>query len=300
MGRSKSISSKYSSANDLTLHVGDCLSLMATMPSRSVQLVFTSPPYNVGKEYEERQPVDAYVESQAEVIAECVRLLKPGGSICWQVGTQASRNGSVLPLDYLLYPLFAKHASLVLRNRIVWQFGHGLHCKKRFSGRHEVVLWFTKGRDYLFNLDPVRVPQKYPGKLAYKGTRRGDPSCNPIGKNPGDVWDIPNVKGNHVEKTEHPCQFPIALVENFVLATTNRRHLVFDPYLGSGTTAIAALMHSRRAAGAESEPSYEAIIRDRLGQFEEGALPYRDRHRPIHTPSPNSRLTTYPDQRSVA
>jgi adenine-specific DNA-methyltransferase len=97
-----------------------------------------------------------------------------------------------------LYPLFKVHV-LKLRNRIVWTFGHGLHCQKRFSGRHETILWFTKSDDYKFKLDPVRVPSKYPFKKYFKGPNKGRISSNPLGKNPADVWDIPNVKANRAE-----------------------------------------------------------------------------------------------------
>ena len=145
-----------------------------------------------------------------------VRVLAPGGSLCWQVGNYVEK-GEVFPLDILSYPLF-KSRGLKLRNRVIWRFGHGLHAQRRFSGRYEVLLWFTNGDGYTFNLDRVRVPSKYPGKTHFKGEKRGQPSGNPLGKNPSDywivkqdwereVWDIPNVKANHTEKTIHPCQF---------------------------------------------------------------------------------------------
>ena len=131
-----------------------------------------------------------------------MRLLHPEGSVCWQVGNHVYR-GEVFPLDIILYHLFKDHG-LKLRNRIVWQFEHGLHCKKRLSGRHETILWFTKDDTYTFNLDPIRIPQKYPNKKHYKGPKIGQISSNPLGKNPGDVWTIPNVKHNHIEKNIAP------------------------------------------------------------------------------------------------
>ena len=185
-----------------------------------------------------------YLEEQAACIAEAVRVLSPCGSICWQVGNHIN-DGEVFPLDVLLYPLFKDH-ELKLRNRMVWTFGHGLHCQKRFSGRHETVLWFTKSENYRFNLDAVRIPSKYPNKKHFKGPNKGKLSGHPLGKNPTDVWDIPNVKSNHVEKTEHPCQFPVGLVERLVLSLSDPEDRVLDPYLGVGTTAIAAIMHGRK------------------------------------------------------
>ena len=166
------------------------------------------------------------------MINHCVRLLHPQGSICWQVGNYIDR-GEIIPLDTILYPMFVAHR-LHLRNRIVWHFGHGLHCSKRLSGRYETINWWTKGDTYTWNLDPIRIPSKYPGKRYFKGPKRGQLSGNPLGKNPSDVWSIPNVKNNHPEKTVHPCQFPVELVERLVLSMTDPDDTVFDPYMGVG------------------------------------------------------------------
>lgn len=156
------------------------------------QLIVTSPPYNIGKSYERRSSLEKYVQDQAQVISECARLLSNEGSLCWQVGNHIDR-GEIVPLDIVLYPIFREHG-LKLRNRVVWHFEHGLHCSKRFSGRYETVLWFTKSEDYYFNLDPVRVPSKYPGKRHFKGPKTGKLSGHPLGKNPSDVWIIPRVR----------------------------------------------------------------------------------------------------------
>jgi adenine-specific DNA-methyltransferase len=177
---------------------------MRSLPNESMHLIVTSPPYNLGKTYEKKKSTnEVYIEQQTAAIAEAYRLLSPRGSICWQVGNYVE-DGEIYPLDIVLYQKF-KDLGMQLRNRIIWTFGHGLHCQNRFSGRHEAILWFTKGEDYVFNLDPVRIPSKYPEKKHFKGPKRGQYSSNPLGKNPSDVWDIPNVKANHVEKTDHPC-----------------------------------------------------------------------------------------------
>ena len=193
-----------------------------------------------------------------------------------------------------------------LRNRIIWRFGHGLHASKRFSGRYEVILWFTKGDDYTFNLDDVRVPSKYPGKRHYKGPNLGKPSGNPLGKNPTDlweivlrdweeeVWDLPNVKANHPEKTLHPCQFPIELVERCILALTDEGDSVLDPYCGVGSTLIAALMHNRKAVGSESNGDYVDITKQRLQEFWNGSLPIRRIGKPIHRPSGREKVAQRP------
>ena len=286
------IISRYAPGASVVLHRGDCLDLLSTLPAGVARLVITSPPYNLGKVYERRRSLEAYLADQARVIAECTRVLADDGSICWQVGNHVDA-GEVFPLDILLYPFFKRHG-LVLRNRIVWHFEHGLHCARRFSGRHETILWFTRA-DYVFRLDPVRVPQKYPGKRHYKGPRAGELSCHPIGKNPGDVWVIPNVKHNHVEKTLHPCQFPVELVERLVLALTDRGDLVLDPYMGVGSTAVAALRHGRRTVGAEIDPRYVRVARTRVRALAAGRLRTRPLGRPIYTPSPGQAVVRRPD-----
>jgi adenine-specific DNA-methyltransferase len=276
------IADSFSPAERIVVFSGDCLEFLKAIPDRTFQLVVTSPPYNLGKEYEERIHLDDYVRQQRRVIVECARALKPTGSICWQVGNHVD-NGMIIPLDSVLFPIF-RELGLQCRNRIVWHFEHGLHCSRRFSGRYESVLWFTKSEDYLFNLDAVRVPQKYPGKKYFKGPKAGQYSCNPLGKNPGDVWVIPNVKSNHVEKTEHPCQFPVELIERLVLPLTQEGDWVFDPFLGTGTSIIAAIRHGRRGAGAETVNKYVGLTKERITQAVEGTLPIRPMSRPVFDP----------------
>lgn len=288
------IAKKFNSSERVVLHHGSCLDLLKDMPDKSMQLIVTSPPYNIGKEYEKKLKIDNYVEQQAKIIKECVRVLADNGSICWQVGNYVN-NGAIIPLDTILYPIF-HDLNLVMRNRVVWHFEHGLHCSRRFSGRYETIIWFTrKTRDYVFNLDPVRVPQKYPAKKYFKGPKAGQYSCNPLGKNPGDVWDIPNVKSNHIEKTEHPCQFPVGLIERLVLSMTNEGDWVFDPFLGTGTSIIAAIRHNRRGAGAETEEKYVDISRDRIQKAIDGTLRTRPMNKPKYDPKlSNNKLTIPP------
>ena len=260
----------------------DNLTFMHPLPSDSMKLIVTSPPYNIGKKYESRSKLEAYIQKQTRVIAECVRLLHPEGSICWQVGNHLDK-GEVFPLDIILYHLFKNHG-LKLRNRIIWQFEHGLHCKKRLSGRHETILWFTKGDTYTFNLDPIRVPQKYPKKKHHKGPKAGQFSCNPLGKNPGDVWSIPNVKYNHIEKTSHPCQFPVELIERLVLSLTNPGDSVLDPYMGVGSAIIAAAKYERMGYGCDILQEYVDIAWERLHALRAGTLRTRPMNRPIYEP----------------
>ena len=267
---------------DFVNYRGDVKNLLEDIPDEFAQLVITSPPYNIGKSYETRTDLSVYLQQQSQIINECIRILKPSGSICWQVGNYID-NGEIIPLDIVLFNLFADNG-LRLRNRIIWHFGHGLHAKKRFSGRYEVVLWFTKTDDYVFNLDMVRVPQKYPNKRYFKGPNKGELSGNPLGKNPSDVWEIPNVKANHVEKTIHPCQFPVELIERLVLALSNEGDWIFDPFLGVGTTAVAALIHNRKAIGAEIQDEYSEITKERIKLAEEGKLRIRPMDREVFDP----------------
>ena len=270
---------------------GDAMEYMGRLRAGSVKLVVTSPPYNLGKEYERRDRLDRYVEAQGRVIGRCAGLLSDDGSLCWQVGNYVD-GGRIVPLDIALYGAF-EELGLQLRNRIVWCFGHGLHCSKRLSGRYETIMWFTKSNDYTFNLDPIRVPSKYPGKRYFRGPRKGELSGNPLGKNPSDVWDIPNVKHNHVEKTGHPAQFPVELVERLVLSLTDRGDTVLDPYMGSGSTAVAALMHGRNSAGAEKEARYVAIAARRLEALRAGTLKTRPMNTPIYE-APRGRAVAAP------
>jgi adenine-specific DNA-methyltransferase len=291
------ITGHYESESAATLFHGDRLQLLEEIPDAAAGLIVTSPPYNIGKKYERRLSFGDYLKLQRDTLRESVRILSPKGSLCWEVGNHIGKDGEVFPLDIFVYRI-CKRLGLKLRNRIIWTFDHGLHCRNRLSGRYETVLWFTKTDNYVFNLDPIRVPQKYPGKKYFKGEKAGQYSCNPLGKNPGDIWTIPNVKHNHVEKTSHPCQFPIELVERLVLALTNRGDLVVDPYIGVGSTACAAVLHGRRAAGADTVASYLQIARERVKRALEGELRRRPLGRPIYQPSPNDRIARRPENLS--
>ena len=285
---------------------GDCLNVLKGIEDGKFDLIITSPPYNVGKSYETKTSIEKYLETQEEIINELVRTLSDKGSLCWQVGNYIYK-GEVFPLDIYYYQIFKRHG-LKLRNRIIWHFGHGLHASNRFSGRYETILWFSKTDEYIFNLDNVRVPAKYPGKLHFKGEKKGLPSGNPLGKNPSDIWEIvakdwetamwniPNVKSNHPEKTKHPCQFPIELVERCILALTNEESWVLDPYAGVGSTVIASIKNNRNVIGIEKEKEYCDIAKQRIIDFNEGKLKIRPINKPIHKPSANDKVSQVPKE----
>lgn len=284
----------------------DALEALDEIEDDKFDLIITSPPYNVGKAYETKTSIEKYLQTQEEIIEQLVRVLSTKGSLCWQVGNYV-KNGEIFPLDIFYYQIFKKFG-LRLRNRIIWHFGHGLHASKRFSGRYETILWFTKSDKYIFNLDDIRIPSKYPGKRHFKGPNKGKPSGNPLGKNPSDMWevirtdwenelwDIPNVKANHPEKTQHQCQFPIELVERCVLALTNKGSWVLDPFSGVGSAIIAAIKNERNAVGIEKEKEYCAMAKKRIDDLKEGRLRMRPIGKPIHTPSQNDKVAQIPKE----
>lgn len=288
------VSPSYSDQAKCVLIKDDCNNVLKELPDESIDLTITSPPYFMGKEYDKSKKIEDFIEDHRLILPELLRVTKQGGSICWQVGYHVTRSGLFTPLDYLVYEIFNSSQELFLQNRIIWVFGHGLHAKKKFSGRHEVILWFSKGRDYHFDLDPIRVPQKYPGKTYSKGDKKGKPSGNPLGKNPGDVWEMPNVKAKHIEKTEHPCQFPVGLALRLVRALSPKNGRVFDPYTGSGSTGVATLLEGRKFVGTEIDKAYYKIARTRCEQTFTNEIQYRPLDKPIQVPNLNNAVARKP------
>ncbi|MDB4066150.1 site-specific DNA-methyltransferase [Candidatus Pelagibacter sp.] len=274
---------------DYKIYTGDRIEFLNEVKNNSVQLIITSPPYNIGKSYEKKEPLEKYLYEQKKTLIECVKKLKDEGSLCWQVGNFIKAKSEIVPLDIMIFNICTK-LGLKLRNRIIWHYEHGLHATKKFSGRYETIMWFTKSDNYYFDFNDIRVKQKYPGKLGYRGKNKGKYTGNINGKNPSDVWIFPNVKSNHKEKTEHPCQFPIELAERLILSMSKKNDLVLDPYAGAGTTLIAALKNNRKATGSEILKKYVDIINGRINLLKKGKLPYRDRNEPIRVVKGNSKL----------
>jgi len=285
---------------------GDALKTLKKLEDKKFDLIITSPPYNVGKSYEVKTSIEKYLKTQEGIIEQLVKKLSDKGNVCWQVGNYVHK-GEVFPLDIFYYNIFKKYG-LKLRNRIIWHFGHGLHASKRLSGRYETILWFSKTDNYIFNLDPIRVKSKYPGKRHFKGKRKGEISGNPLGKNPSDIWDIvegdfnrllfniPNVKANHPEKEDHPCQFPIELIERCVLALSNENSWVLDPFAGVGSTLLGALKNERNAVVIEKEKKYNNITKQRIERLKNNTLLTRPINKPIHIPSINDKVAQIPQE----
>jgi DNA modification methylase len=292
--------------------LGDALEWLAALPDKHFALAVTSPPYNIGKPYEtdKRWSLKEYLAFVEETVARLIPKITDTGSICWQVGNYV-KSGEVFPLDIYTHDFF-RSRGMKLRNRIIWRFNFGHNANARFSGRYETVLWFSKADKYTFNLDPVRVPQLYPGKRhsSTKGRLAGLPSGNPRGKNPADfwefsgenafrrdpIWDVPNVKSNHPEHTFHPCQFPIELAERCILALSKKGQRVIDPFVGAGTTVIAAAKNGRIGVGIDSDPKYIKLARSRLQQLVEGQLPMRPLGRPVRRPKETEKVATIPEE----
>ena len=297
----------YQAGYDAQIVTNSCIDFMKTMPDEVVRLLVSSPPYNIGKGAEKEVALSDYLDAQLLILRDCARVLAPNGSLCWQTGNFI-KSGEIFPLDIYFYQLIKEQLGLQLRSRIIWSFEHGLHTQRRLSGRYEVILWFTKGNDYIFNLDPIRIPQKYPGKRHYKGPNKGKISGNPNGKNPGDVWhfpgvewesgiwELPNVKAQHPEKTDHPSQFPIELVERLVLALTNPSDLILDPFVGAGASLIAALLHGRRAIGVDIDPAYTAITLNRFNDLVNGTLKRRVLGTSIYQPIGKEKVARRPPE----
>jgi len=302
----------YLAANQSDILEGDAAAVLDRIRPKSVELILTSPPYNIGKIYERgrRLSLEQYLVWLRPIAAKLVDKLVDGGSLCWQVGNYV-KDGEVFPLDVYFYQIF-RDLGLKLRNRIIWHFNFGLHAQLRLSGRYETLLWFTKGDKYTFNVDAIRVPQLYPGKRhsGAKGDLVGMPSGNPLGKNPSDVWEfsaeeafkedtiweLPNVKANHPEKTMHPCQFPSELAERCILAFTSEGDRVLDPFSGAGTTVVAAERHKRIGLGIDKSSDYVRLAKDRLKSFRTGDLRLRPGGMPVRKPKDGERVARYPKE----
>jgi adenine-specific DNA-methyltransferase len=243
----------------------DCIEAMKKLPAGLVDLTVTSPPYNIGKEYESKIDVENYIDWCVDWIAEVGRISKETSAFWLNVGyLQLPNRAKCLPISYLLWD----KVPFYMLQEIVWHYGAGVAAKKFFSPRNEKFLWFVANQDrYTFNLDQVRDKNvKYPNQR-----KNGILKCNPLGKNPSDVWEIPKITSGtnraSPERTAHPAQFPRAVINRVILACSNPNDVVLDPFMGSGTTAEVAMNCGRFSLGFELDTKYIQIIRDRLNNF---------------------------------
>lgn len=240
----------------------DCVEALKQLESAEIDLTITSPPYNIGKEYETVLSIEDYVTWSELWINEIHRVTKHNGSFWLNLGYLSLPNtAKAIPIAYLLWSV----VPFYLIQEIVWHYGAGVAGKKFFSPRNEKFLWYVKNQEcYTFDLDAVRDPNvKYPNQK-----KNGKLKVNPLGKNPSDVWEFPKVTSgsqrSSIERTAHPAQFPIAVIERIVLASSSQYNLILDPFMGSGTTACAALKNNRAVVGFEINTGYCELTASRI------------------------------------
>ncbi|MDR1274995.1 MAG: site-specific DNA-methyltransferase [Candidatus Accumulibacter sp.] len=259
----------YHETETCMLFCGDTLSLQKKIAPEIFSTIITSPPYNIGKEYESVKPLNDYIDWSVEWIGRASKLLLANGALLLNLGYMTVENqGHAIPIPYLLWD----KVPLYLNQEIVWNYSAGVACKNYLSPRNEKVLWYVKdSKNYVFNLDAIRDRNvKYPNSR-----RNGKSRVNTLGKNPSDVWEIAKVTTGYnrssVERTPHPCQFPSDLTDRLVLAFSNEKEVIFDPFVGSGTTFESCMKNNRFCIGFEIKPEYCEIAKKRIQQAEQGA-----------------------------
>ncbi|AUB84558.1 DNA-methyltransferase [Candidatus Thiodictyon syntrophicum] len=252
-------------ADEVAIFQGDCLELMRQLPPKMIDLAVTSPPYNIGKEYEDVLSQTQYLDWCESWIKQIHRITKSDGAFWLNLGYFGiPGKGRAIPIPYFLW----NRTPFFLIQEIVWNYGAGVACRSMFSPRNEKFLWYVKdAMSYCFNLDEIRDPDvKYPNQK-----KNGKLKCNPLGKNPTDVWQFPKVTSGRdrssEERTPHPAQFPLAVIERIIKCSSNEGDVILDPFLGSGTTAEAALRHGRKVIGFEIDPSYVQIASRRISNY---------------------------------
>lgn len=252
----------YYETENFQLYNLDCVEAMEHIDQEIIDLTVTSPPYNIGKAYEEIRPLDEYLSWCGKWINLIHKITVADGSFLLNVGyLEVPNKGRAVPIAYLIWD----KSDFYLVQEIVWNYGAGVSCKHILSPRNEKILWYVKNsKDYTFNLDEIRDKNvKYPNQK-----KNGKLRCNTLGKNPSDVWQIAKVtsgkKRASKERTFHPAQFPMDMIERVIKGFSNPGDLVMDPFIGSGTTAEVALKYKRKIIGFEIKKEYCDLIVDRL------------------------------------
>lgn len=240
----------------------DCEIGLERLQNSFIDITITSPPYNIGKEYEQTLRVPEYIEWLERIFYKVYSLTKSNGSFFLNVGYLELKDiGHAVPITYLIW----ERIKFYLMQEIVWNYGAGVAAKKFLSPRNEKILWYVKNKgNYTFNLDEIRDPNvKYPNQK-----KNGKLRCNTIGKNPSDVWQIAKVTSGRNrssrERMPHPAQYPEDLIKRIILGFSYRNDLVLDPFIGSGTTAKVAMMNNRRFLGFEIREDYCNTCLERL------------------------------------
>lgn len=246
---------------DFDYRIGDCRELLKTVPSGSVRLVVTSPPYNIGKpygQYKDKIALNDWQELINEVTKEVCRILTPDGSFFLNLSpVPLGDSKEIVPLPFIGYQIF-KDNGLYLRNMITWTFNNMQNCTNRLSGRYENILWGVKDIDnYIFNLDDVRIPYITKNDKRLEGG---------VGRNPTDVWYFDRVNNMTKKKLNlsHPTVYPLPMIVRIVKMATNPGDIVLDPFAGSGTSLVAAKIMGRKGIGFELDDKYKEEFERRL------------------------------------
>ena len=234
---------------EIDLRCGNAAELLKTLETESIDLIVADPPYNLGKDYGNNHDLkgfEEYILFTREWLSEAKRVLKPEGSIYVFMGVRF--------ISYL-YDIMDRDLKLFFNSWIVWHYTQGMGKTKGFSPRHDDILVFNKGKNFTFNLDDIRVPQKF-----YRERN------NMRGANPGDVWQFSHVHYSNPNRQNHPTQKPEGIIERIVLASSNKGDIVLDPFSGSGTTLRVCQQLGRKAIGFELNPEYVAMTEQRLSE----------------------------------
>lgn len=226
----------------------DVLDILPKIQAQSIDLVCTDPPYNLGKNYGKTVDSKAWHEYEdftLQWLSQCRRVLKPTGSIYVFMGVRF--------ISKLF--LMLEEMGFLFNGWITWHYTQGMGRTKGFSPRHEDILYFTKTKAFTFNIDDVRVPQKY-----YRQRN------NMAGANPGDVWSFSHVHYCAAERKPHPTQKPEGAIERIVRTSSNEGDVVLDPFAGSGTTARVARVLHRHFIGIEINPEYVELANTRVNE----------------------------------
>lgn len=235
--------------NEIKILLGEAVEKLRDLKNESVDLIIADPPYNLNKDYgnkSDSKSFDEYLRFTKDWTKEATRILKPTGTIYVFMGFRF--------ISYL-YQILENDNSLYFNNWICWFYTQGIGKKKGFSPRHDDILMFTKSNHFTFNLDEVRVPQKY-----YRSIN------NMRGANPGDVWEFSHIHYCQENRQNHPTQKPEGLIERMVLASSNANDLVLDPFAGSGTTLRVCQQLNRNCLGIELNADYVKMIENRLNE----------------------------------
>ncbi|MCD4745426.1 MAG: hypothetical protein K8R58_03920 [Bacteroidales bacterium] len=240
------------------VYLGDCINLMSQIVDKSIDLIFSDPPFNIGLKYEnysDNRSYDDYYSWSEKWIAQTHRILKDTGSIYIAIGDEFAAEINII----------LKKQGFYLRNWIIWYYTFGQNQRKKFNRAHTHILYFTKNKNkFIFNDEDIRVPSAR--QLIYKDKR-----ANPKGKVPDDIWEFSRVCGTFKERIgNHPCQMPEKLLDRIIRTSSNKGDLVLDPFGGTGTTAAVAKKLERNYLTMDISEMYFDVITKRLnGQLAE-------------------------------